>query len=152
MTSPEGADVTVADADRQPMSQNSEDNAVGLVQAMGFIAWTDDRLVAEEKEMLAAAMDALGIPDARRNALCRALHDAPPKLSSIAKSLSDETERRMAIAQAILMAQVDGELTADERRDVAKLAAALEIDDEELQMLYAAVAVTGEWMSPEAIE
>lgn len=120
------------------------EDSIGLVKAMGFIAWTDDRLAPEEKEMLGTVMDALNIPDDRRQRLCEALHTAPPKLDAIAALFSDDTERRFAVAQAILMAQVDGAITADEKRDIKKLAAALGIPDDEVEMLYAAVAVTGD--------
>jgi hypothetical protein len=119
-------------------------DSIGLVKALGFIAWTDERIVPEEKELLGTVMDALAIPADRREELCRSLHEAPPTLDSIADSFTDPTERRFAIAQAILMAQVDGDITPDEKRDIGRLAGALGIPNDELQMLYAAVAVTGD--------
>jgi uncharacterized tellurite resistance protein B-like protein len=92
--------------------------------------------------MLTTVMDALGIPDERRRELCEAMRKARPSLDEIRNSFSDDTERRFAVAQAILMAQADGEMAAAERRDIALLASALGIDDEELTDLYAAVDVT----------
>jgi tellurite resistance protein len=115
---------------------------IGLVRALGFVAWADERIAPEEREMLTTVMDALGIPPERRAELCEAIRRAPPSLEEISASFTDDTERRFAVAQAILMAQADGELAPSERRDISRLAHALGIDDEELTQLYAAVDVT----------
>jgi uncharacterized membrane protein YebE (DUF533 family) len=120
------------------------DDGIGLIRALGFVAWSDNRIAPEEKEMLATAMDALGIPQERRQALCASLRQGPPSLEGLAALFSDETERRFAMAQAILLALADGELATAERRDLTTLARALAIGDEELQLIYAAVAVTRE--------
>jgi uncharacterized tellurite resistance protein B-like protein len=122
----------------------SVEDSIGLVKALGFIAWTDERIVPEEKEMLGTVMDALNIPAERRRQLCQSLHEAPPTLEAIASAFTDDTERRFAVAQAILMAQVDGAITLDEKRDIGKLAGALGIATDELEILYAAVELTGD--------
>jgi len=123
---------------------STPDDAIGLVQALGFIAWSDDRIAPEEREMLSTVMDALGIPAERRQQLCEALTKAPPTVEEISASLTDEVERRFAIAQAILLARADGDFAKSERRDIQKLAHAFEIDASELEMIYAAVDVTDE--------
>lgn len=94
--------------------------------------------------MLNTVMDALGIPADKRDVLCRSFREAPPTVEAIAASFSDENEKRFAVAQAIMMAQADGEESPEERRDITRLARALGIEEDELQMLYAAVAVTGD--------
>jgi uncharacterized tellurite resistance protein B-like protein len=121
---------------------STPDDAIGLVQALGFIAWSDDRIAPEEREMLSTVMDALGIPPQRREQLCEALAKAPPTLEEISASFTDDMERRFAIAQAILLARADGDFAESERRDIQRLAAALGIDAGELEMIYAAVDVT----------
>ena len=88
------------------------------------------------------AMDALGVPEQRRGELCAMLCQGQPSLDGLAELFSDETERRFAMAQAIMLAQADGEVVASERRDLETLARALGIADEELRMIYAAVDVT----------
>lgn len=118
------------------------DDDIGLLRALGFVAWADDRIAPEEREMLGMVMDALRIPEERRRELCEAMRRAPPTLDEIRDSFTDDTERRFAVAQAILIAQADGELVAAERRDIARLAQALGIDDDELAQIYAAVDVT----------
>ena len=120
----------------------ASDDDIGLLRALGFVAWADDRLAPEERQMLGMVMDALAIPEERRRELCEAMRRAPPTLDEIRDSFTDDTERRFAVAQAILIAQADGELVAAERRDIARLAEALGIDDEELTQIYAAVDVT----------
>lgn len=115
---------------------------MGLIRALGFVAWSDQRISPEEKEILTVAMDALGIPAERRQELCAMLRQGQPSLEGIADLFSDETERRFAMAQAIMMAHADGEIVAAERRDLGTLAHALGIDDDELQMIHAAVDVT----------
>lgn len=124
------------------MTQSQD--AIGLVKALGFVAWSDDRIAPEEREMLETVMNALGIPDDRRHELCQALKERAPTLEEIATALTDEVERRFAVAQAILMAQVDGDFHASERADIGRLARALDIDDEELSLIYAAVEVTND--------
>ena len=119
-------------------------DAIGLVKALGFIAWADERIAPEEREMLATVMNALGIPEERRNELCEALKQGPSTLEDIEASFSDDMERRFAVAQSIVMARADGEFADIERRQIAKLASVLGVDHEELQMIYAAVDVTGE--------
>lgn len=118
------------------------DDGLGLIRALGFVAWSDERIAPEEKEILTMAMDALGVPPERRHELCATLCGGPPSLEGLAELFTDETERRFAMAQAIILAQADGEIAASERRDLATLAQALEIADDELQMIYAAVDVT----------
>lgn len=115
---------------------------MGLIRALGFVAWSDQRISPEEKEILTMAMDALGVPEARRDELCSMLCKGQPSLDGIAELFSDETERRFAMAQAIMLAQADGEVVASERRDLGALARALGIEQDELQMIYAAVDVT----------
>jgi tellurite resistance protein len=118
------------------------DDGMGLIRALGFVAWSDRRISSEEKEILTMAMDALGIPAERRLELCAMLRGGQPSLEGIAELFSDETERRFAMAQAIMLAQADGHVVAAERRDLNMLARALGIADDELQLIYAAVDVT----------
>ncbi len=128
------------------MTETSD--AIGLVRALGFVAWSDQRIAPEERAMLETVMGALGIPDKRREELCAALRKAPPTIDEIRECFTDDVERRFAIAQAILLAQSDGDFADSERRDIAILADALGVDQEELTMIYAAVEVTGELMMP----
>lgn len=127
-----------------PSYDDEGDNAVGLIKALGFIAWSDDRIAPEEKEILRHAMDALGIPEERRKSLCASICAGPPALDDIHASFTDDLERRFAFAQAILLAQADGPIVASEQRDLAALARALDIADDELQMIQAAVDLTGD--------
>ena len=122
-------------------------DGIGLVKALGFIAWADDRIAPEEREMLATVMNALGIPEERRKELCEALKEGPASLSDIQASFSDDMERRFAVAQAIVMARADGDFAEVERREIAKLAGALGVDREELELIYAAVDVTGDMLT-----
>lgn len=117
-------------------------DAEGLIKALGFVAWSDKRLAPEERELLDNVMDALGIPAARREELCAKLQDGPPSIEAIGDDFSDEMEKRFALAQAVMMAQADGHVDAAEKRDIDTLARALEIDPDEVQMIYAAVDVT----------
>lgn len=123
-----------------------EGNDLGLVRALGFVAWADDRIAPEEKAMLETVMQAIGVPAERRDELCHRLEDGPSSLEEIRASFTDDTERRFAIAQAILMARADGEFVDAERRKIEQLATALGVDGEELNMLYAAVDVTDSFM------
>lgn len=123
-----------------------EGNDLGLVRALGFVAWADERIAPEEKAMLETVMQAIGVPAERRDELCQHLKEGPSSLEEIRSSFTDDTERRFAVAQAILMARADGEFVDAERRKIEQLASALGIDGEELSMLYAAVDVTDSWM------
>ncbi len=118
------------------------DNAIGLIKALGFVAWADERIVPEEREMLTTVMDALAIPEVRRHELCEAIRKAPPTLEEISALFTDDLERRFAVAQAVMLARVDGEVADSETRDIRRLAHALGIDDDELEMIEAAVEVT----------
>jgi uncharacterized tellurite resistance protein B-like protein len=120
----------------------TRDNDIGLVKALGFVAWSDERISPEEKKLLATAMDALGIPAERRCELCESLRGAPATAAEIAASFDDDAERRFAMAQAIMMAGVDGEVSELERGRIAELAHAMGIDDAELSFIYDAVAAT----------
>jgi len=126
-----------------------EGNDLGLVRALGFVAWADERIAPEEKAMLETVMQAIGVPETRRDELCRRLEDGPSSLDEIQSSFTDDTERRFAVAQAILMARVDGHFADIERVKIEQLAKALGIDGEELNMLYAAVDVTDSLMDPD---
>ena len=117
-------------------------DAEGLIKALGFVAWSDNRLAPEEREMLDNVMSALDIPAERRDALCKKLGEGPPSIASIGEDFSDEMERRFALAQAVMMAQADGHVDPAEKRDIETLARALDIDAEEVQMIMAAVEVT----------
>ena len=119
---------------------------LGLVRALGFVAWADDRIAPEERAMLETDMDALGVPADRRKELCEALKEGPAPLDEIRDAFTDDMERRFAVAQAILMARADGHLAEIEKQKIAELATVLGIDDEELTMLYAAVDVTDSLM------
>ena len=125
-------------------------DAIGLVKALGFIAWADERIAPEERDMLETVMVALDIPEERRAQLVEALADGPATVEQIQASFTDDVERRFAIAQAILLAQVDGDFAQVEKTKIAELAAALGIDDAELQMIYAAVDVTGDFVQQNA--
>jgi uncharacterized tellurite resistance protein B-like protein len=120
----------------------SSADGIGLIKALGFVAWADDRISPEEREMLGNVMDSLGIPAQRREELCAALRAGPASLEEIAASFSDDLERRFAVAQAILLARSDGDFAEVERQRIRELAQALEIDAEELRMIFAAVDVT----------
>ena len=120
---------------------------IGLIKALGFVAWSDDRIAPEEREMLATVMDALAIPEARRNELCEALRQAPPSLDEVAAAFSDDLERRFAVAQAVMLARVDGHVDPAEVRDIRRLAHALGIEDDELELIHAAVDVTDDVIS-----
>ncbi len=120
----------------------TSEDGIGLIKALGFVAWADDRIAPEERDMLANVMDSLGIPEERRRQLCKALRAGPATLEDIAASFSDDLERRFAVAQAILMAQSDGDFAAVERQRIGELAAALQVDGDELNMIFAAVEVT----------
>lgn len=120
------------------------DNSIGLVKALGFVAWADERISPEERDLLRTVMDALAIPEARRQELCEGLRRAPATLEDIAAAFDDDTERRFALAQAIMLAGVDGPIEPREREKLGELAAALGIDAEELGFLYEAVEATVE--------
>jgi tellurite resistance protein len=120
------------------------DDAIGLVKALGFIAWADQRIAPEEREMLETVMGALEIPESRRAELCTSLQRGPESLDQIAASFTDDVEKRFAVAQAIFLARADGDFAAIERTRIRELAQALDIDDAELSMIYAAVDVTGD--------
>lgn len=120
----------------------TSEDGIGLIKALGFVAWADDRIAPEERDMLGNVMDSLGIPDERRKQLCESLRAGPASLEEIAASFSDDLERRFAVAQAILLAQSDGDFAEVERRRIRELAGALKIDGEELSMIFAAVDVT----------
>ena len=126
-----------------------DNDELGLVRALGFVAWADDRIAPEEKAMLETVMQAIGVPAERRDELCRSLKEGSSSLEEIKASFTDDTERRFAIAQAILMARADGEFVDAERRRIEQLAGALGVDGEELSMLYAAVDVTDSLMDPD---
>jgi len=123
------------------------DDDIGLIKALGFVAWSDERIAPEEREMLTTVMDALAIPEQRRHDLCEALRKAPPTLDEIAAAFSDDLERRFAVAQAVMLARVDGEVAAEEVRDIRRLAQALGIADDELELIQTAVDVTDDVMS-----
>ncbi|MEM9695618.1 MAG: hypothetical protein AAGA56_23950 [Myxococcota bacterium] len=142
------ADEEEAPAEKRPPHESLDGDTLGLVQSLGFVAWSDDRLAPEERELLCNVMDSLGIPKSKRDRLCRSIQSVRPSLEEIKRAFTDDTERRFAIAQAILMARSDGEVVAEEKRDISALAQALGIGDDELQMIYAAVDLTGELTAP----
>ncbi len=120
------------------------ENDIGLVKALGFVAWSDQRISPEEREMLKTVMDALAIPEERRRELCESMRRAPATVEEIAASFDDDTERRFAVAQAILMAAVDGAPSPEEKNSIAALARALGIDEAELSFIYDAVDATND--------
>lgn len=123
-----------------------EGNAVGLVKALGFVAWADERIAPEEREMLDTVMAALKIPTSRRDQLVQALAQGPHSIEQIREAFNDDIERRFAVAQAILLARADGDFAAIEKTRIKELASALGIDEPELAMIYAAVDVTDDLM------
>jgi tellurite resistance protein len=131
-------------ATRYARRRVEQDDAIGLVKALGFIAWADQRIAPEEREMLETVMGALEIPEGRRRELCTSLGRGPESLDQIAASFTDDVEKRFAVAQAIFLARADGDFAAIERTRIRELAQALDIDDAELAMIYAAVDVTGD--------
>lgn len=133
-------DETAAGASPLP---EADGDAVGLVKALGFVAWSDETIAPEEREMLSHVLDALAIPEGRRTELCQAFREGPPTIDEIKAAFTDDVERRFALAQAVMMAQADGAIAPSERRDIAALAEALGVPSEELQMIYAAVDLTG---------
>jgi tellurite resistance protein len=74
------------------------------------------------------------------------LKEGPATLEEITSVFTDDTERRFAVAQAIIMAGADGDFADVERQRIGQLAEALGIESDELSMLYAAVDVTGSLM------
>lgn len=124
-----------------------ERNDIALVRALGFIAWADHRISAEERDMLKTVMDALEIPAERRRELCESLRAPPATAEEIAAAFDDDTERRFALAQAILMAGADGPVTAVEQESIAALARAMGVDAAELAFIYQAVDATNEAFS-----
>ncbi|MSP24447.1 MAG: TerB family tellurite resistance protein [Myxococcales bacterium] len=120
------------------------ESATGLMRALGFVAWADERLAPEEREMLTTVMDALHIPTERRAELCAALRASSSSVEGLAESIADEVERRFVVAQAIILAGVDGVVVDAERERIAKLATELGIDDDELEFIHQAVDATSE--------
>jgi uncharacterized tellurite resistance protein B-like protein len=118
------------------------ENSIGLVKALGFVAWADQTVSPEEREMLRTVMDALAIPEERRRELCESLRSAPASIDEIAASFDDDVERRFALAQAIMLAGVDGEVSDVERERIGELATALGVDEDELGFIYEAVEAT----------
>lgn len=118
------------------------ENRIGLVKALGFVAWADDHVTPEEREMLRTVMDALAIPEERRHVLCESLRQSPSSVAEIAQDFDDDVERRFALGQAIMLAGVDGEVSAIERARIAELAAAFGVGDDELAFIYEAVDAT----------
>lgn len=118
------------------------DNSIGLVKALGFVAWADQTVSPEEREMLGTVMSALGIPEERRRELCESLRTAPASIEEIAAAFDDDMERRFALAQAIMLAAVDGEVSDVERIRIAELASALGVEGDELEFIYEAVEAT----------
>lgn len=120
------------------------DHPIGLVKALGFIAWADNTLTPAEREWLATAMDALGIPEHRRHELCESMRADATPLDDIAAAFDDDIERRFALGQAIMMAGIDGAIGEAERSRIDELARALGIDEDELAFIYEAVDATNE--------
>ena len=118
------------------------DNSIGLIKALGFVAWADQTVSPEEREMLGTVMSALGIPEERRRELCESLRTAPASIDEIAAAFDDDMERRFALAQAIMLAAVDGEVSDVERIRIAELASALGVEEDELRFIYEAVEAT----------
>lgn len=118
------------------------DHPIGLVKALGFIAWADNTLTPAEREWLATAMDALGIPEDRRHELCESMRADATPLDDIAAAFDDDIERRFALGQAIMMAGIDGAIGEAERGRIDALARALGIDEDELAFIYEAVDAT----------
>ena len=123
------------------------ETGVGLIKALGLVAWADDRLAPEERDMLDTVLGSLDIPDARRKELCQALRAGPPTLSEVKDAFDDDVERRFALAQALIMAQVDGVVDPAETAQINALAKAFGVDDEELTMIRAAVDLTGDLLA-----
>ena len=118
------------------------DNQVGLVKALGFVAWADQNISPEERELLTTVMGALATPEERRKELCESLRRAPSSIAEIAAEFDDDVERRFALAQAVMLAGIDGDISDEERATIAELAAALGVDDDELGFIYEAVDAT----------
>jgi len=118
------------------------ENRIGVVKALGFVAWADDHVSPEERDMLRTVMDALAIPEARRAELCASLRHAPASMAEIAAEFDDDVERRFALAQTIMLAGVDGEVSELERARIAELAEALGVEADELAFIYEAVDAT----------
>lgn len=120
------------------------DHPIGLVKALGFIAWADNTLTTAEREWLATAMDALGIPEHRRQELCESMRADATPLDDIAAAFDDDIERRFALGQAIMMAGIDGAIGEAERSRIDELARALGVDEDELAFIYEAVDATND--------
>ncbi len=120
------------------------DSNCGLVRALGFVAWADDRLAPEEREMLSTVMDALEVPHERRAELCESLRHDGALLDGISDAIADEVERRFVMAQAIILAGIDGVIVDAERTKIAELARALGIEDDELEFIFEAVEATND--------
>ncbi len=118
------------------------DHQLGLVKVLGFIAWADQRISDEERAMLQTVMSALAIPEERRKSLCESLRRAPATLQEIVAEFDDDIERRFALAQAVIIAGVDGEVTEQERTKLRELSVAFGIDEDEFGFICEAVEAT----------
>jgi len=114
------------------------DCPVGVIEALAYIAWSDQRIAPEERMQLEGLAAALEVDEAGAAAVQQALA-ARPSLESIAAKLTDPVEARFAVTQAILLALADGEYSSIERRDVVALAAALNIPGDDLRAMEAEV-------------
>ena len=110
------------------------DNPVALIEALAYLAWSDERIAPEERAHLEALTRVLDL-DEGQVAEVRSAIETRPSLDQIAARLTDPVEIRFALAQCLILSFADGEYSSVEQRDVEALATALGIAHDELRSM-----------------
>jgi hypothetical protein len=103
---------------------------LAIVKGLISVAWADDRLAAEESEIIDSLLDAFhATPTERRELLLFAKH--PRTLADIPINELSSDDRRVLLQHAVLLTFVDGEQHDKEKKLLDELCETLRIPEVE---------------------
>jgi tellurite resistance protein len=113
------------------------ENEKAIINALVSVAWADGRLVAQEEEMLEAAIASFDASDAEAEEL-REYARSPRTFADIDVAHLGPDDRRRLLDYAVVLTFIDGEQHHDERAMLGRLVQLLEMDPAESNDIIAA--------------
>src|SRR5438105_3571073 len=109
---------------------------LAIVRALVPVAWADGEFAEQEKQTLAALLDAYNATDAEKKEI-EAYASKKRTLEDINLQDLSADDRRVLLQHAVLLCHVDGKFSADETAFLGTLSARLKIPTDEAKSLVA---------------
>ena len=115
------------------------DQNLAILKGLVAVAWADDRVTAEEKEVLEALLQAFGAT-ASEAAEIRLFARQRRTLADVPLTELSYDDRRVLLQQAVVLTYIDGEQHESERQLLEELAQQLRIPASETAQLLSIAA------------